>query len=189
MFLAAQTLYLFAPLLVSSALAAVVMRFDLLRSSSVPIDAGMVWRDRRLLGDGKTWRGVVVAIAGCISTVAVQKHVIGTRAAPLWLLDYRGVEPFTFGAGLGVAAMLGELPNSFVKRRLGIPRGGVASGVKSIAFYVWDQVDVLTFTWPLLSYWLRPTTALIATSVALTLLLHPALSWLGYLLGVRTSAR
>ena len=40
------------------------------------------------------------------------------------------------------AAMAAELPNSFLKRRVGIPPGAQANGMRGMAFHVLDQVDV-----------------------------------------------
>jgi hypothetical protein len=58
-----------------------------------------------------------------------------------------------------------------------------------VIFYVWDQVDLLSFTWLVLSLWLEPTLALITTSIAIALLLHPLTSRIGYAMGARRSAR
>jgi hypothetical protein len=187
--LVVQVLYLFAPLLLSALLSGLVMRLDLLRSLRYPIDAGKSVDGKRLFGDSKTWRGVFVAVFGCIVGTAIQKHVIGAAAGQIALLDYRSVDPVAFGTLLGVGAMLGELPNSFVKRRLGIAPGTATRGPLSLVFVVWDQIDLLTLTWPLLSCWVRPTLSLIATSAVVALLLHPLSSLVGYLVGARTTAR
>lgn len=183
-----QAAYLFAPLLVASALSAVVLRFDLWRPLRRPIDGGRSWRGRRLFGDSKTWRGVVVAVVGCIAAVAVQ-GVIGERASWVALVDYRAIPSIPFAIAMGLGAMLGELPNSFTKRRLGIAPGKTTSGPLAVVFYVWDQVDLLFGAWPLIAIWVLLEPGVIAASLVLVLVLHPAVSLLGYLLGARTSAR
>ena len=80
-----------------------------------PVDGGRRWTDgRRLLGDAKTWRGVTLApLATGLGAV---------------LLDW----PATVGVVIGVAAMLGDLLSSFVKRRLGVPPSGMALGLDQI---------------------------------------------------------
>ncbi len=185
----AQVLYLFAPLLVASALMAAVLRFDLVPSLKRPVDAGRMLRGRRLLGDGKTWRGFVVAIVGCVVTVVAQKHLRFGRLEALALVDYAHVDPLVFGSAMGAGAMVGELPNSFVKRRLGIPAGSTTGGPLSVLFYVWDQVDLLTTAWPAVAVWVRTSALLVATSFAVALALHPTISLVGYLIGARKSAR
>jgi hypothetical protein len=113
-----QVIYLFAPMIPALLASGVVLRFDLFRALRRPIDGGATIRGRRVFGDSKTWRGVIVAIAGCIFGAAVQKYFVGDRAGALALVDYGGINVFAFGAAMGGGAMLGELPNSLVKRRL-----------------------------------------------------------------------
>lgn len=186
----AQTLYLFAPLLVSVVISAAVHRWNLFPRSAKPIDGGATLGGQRVLGDGKTWRGVWIAVLGSIATVACQKYVIASRAGPLAVVDYASASPIVLGSAMGGGAMLGELPNSFVKRRVGIARGETSSQPALRAlFWVWDQLDLLTGAWPLLAFWIRPTFNLVAASVVLTLIIHPLVALVGYLLGARRSAR
>ena len=186
--LVASVLYLFAPLIVASVLAGIVMRLDLLPSLRRPIDAGATLRGRRLFGDHKTWRGVVIAVIGCIVTVAVQKYALNAHVGAIALLEYQGVNVALFGVAMGAGAMLGELPNSFVKRQLGIDPGKTGRGLARGLFYLWDQVDVLS-SWAFVSCWVRPTFRLVATSFALALAIHPLVSLIGYAVGARKSAR
>lgn len=185
----AQVLYLLAPLLASSAIAGVVQRFDLVARLRRPIDGGRTFRGRRVFGDSKTWRGVVVAVVGCVATAAVQKYVVAERAGSLALVDYRGASVVLFGAAMGGGAALGELPNSFVKRRLGIAPGKAARGASAVLFYVWDQVDLLTTAWPLISFWVRPTAPVVAMSFFAALVIHPTVSLIGYATHARKTAR
>lgn len=188
-FAAMQALYLFAPLLVASAISGIVLRFDLLSALKRPIDAKWMFRGRRLLGDSKTWRGVAVAVVGCVVTVAVQKYLLVGVLDGIALVDYRHTNELVFGFAMGAGAMLGELPNSFVKRRLGLAPGAAPRGVLAIVFYVWDQIDVLTTAWPALCLWVHPTPLVVAMSCVLGLGLHPAVSVVGYLIGARRTAR
>jgi len=80
-----------------------------------PVDGGYVAADgRRLLGSTKTWRGVGAAV---LATTVLA-----------WLLAY----PAQLGAGLALAAMLGDLFSSFCKRRLGLAPSARASGLDQI---------------------------------------------------------
>jgi len=82
---------------------------------ALPLDGGVLFLDQRpLLGSGKTWRGLAVALAGC--------------ALVAWLFGYGWRLGFLFGA----AAMLGDLLSSFAKRRLGLRSGSMALGVDQI---------------------------------------------------------
>jgi CDP-2,3-bis-(O-geranylgeranyl)-sn-glycerol synthase len=185
----AQALYLFSPLLIAAGLAAIVMRRDGLSFLNRPIDGGARLRGKRWLGDGKTWRGVVLAVVGCCLGTAVQRAAASTLPDALQVVDYAAIDALGFGAALGLGAVLGELPNSFVKRRLGIPRGETAQGPLAVLFYVWDQVDTLLGAWPLASIWLEPRPLLVVMSMVLVLTVHPAVAWVGYHVGARSSAR
>ncbi len=80
-----------------------------------PVDGGVELPDgRRLFGASKTLRGVVSAM---VMTAAV------ALALSLGAL---------VGLLMGAAAMAGDLFSSFVKRRLGIPSSGRASGLDQV---------------------------------------------------------
>ena len=178
---------LFCPLLVAAALSAVVIRLDLAKALRAPVDGGATFRGRRLFGDHKTWRGFAVAMVGCAVAVAIERALPIPRR--LCAVDYASLDPLVFGGALGLGAMLGELPNSFVKRQLGVAPGATAKGARRVVFYLWDQLDLLTGAWPLLAFWVRPTAPLVLGSVALALGLHPIVALLGFVLGARKSAR
>lgn len=187
--LAVEFLYLYSPLLLSAAISGLVMRQDWLAFARRPIDAGRSWYGKRLFGDSKTWRGVLVAVVGCIAGVAIQKYMIGEHAHGIARVDYAQLAVLPFAATMGITAMLGELPNSFVKRRLSIAPGHTTQGWLAAVFYVWDQVDLLMLSLPALSHWARIDAELIVTAFAVTLILHPTTSLIGYLIGARRSAR
>lgn len=186
---AAQFLYLYAPLLLSAAMSGVIMRFDWLRVLRRPIDLGLTFRGERVFGDSKTWRGLVIAVVGCIIGAALQKYVLGACAGRLALLDYETLDVFAFGAAMGGTAIVGELPNSFVKRRLRIAPGATTRGPLSVLFYIWDQIDLLSLSLPALSFWVHVDLKLVLTSVIVGLMLHPLTSLVGYAMGARRSAR
>ncbi len=85
----------------------------------------------------------------------------GTAAATLALYSvpaYRGrlpesaaqANPAVVGILLGAACWLGELPNSFLKRRLGIPPGKQRSSPAGLAISIVDQADWVLVAWLLL---------------------------------------
>ena len=91
---------------------------------ALPLDLGKTFRGRRILGANKTLRGFVVMVpATALSFFAVGLLVARSEAlnTMLWSLSPVGYGMLGLVAGLGF--MLGELPNSFMKRQLGIPPG------------------------------------------------------------------
>ena len=85
------------------------------RFLSYPLDAGKTFNDgRRLFGCSKTIRGIIVAVMAT------------SACAPVF-----GVE-WTTGLVIGLAAMVGDLISSFIKRRMGRPPSSRALGLDQI---------------------------------------------------------
>ena len=101
-----------------------------------------------------------------------------------------GTGQFTFiGACVGGAGMLAELPNSFLKRQLGVAPGTAPAGWASPLFWFLDQVDILLGAWLVLGPILGLSWARVLWSVALVAIVHPLVSLLGVALGMRKVAR
>jgi|SRR5579871_1469267 len=100
-----------------------------------PMDAGWTLGGVRVLGDHKTWRGLLAGIiAGAIvyaAQAALHEHGV---LRDLALVDYRVVDPLP-GVLLGLGAGLGDAVKSFFKRRVGIPPGA--------PWIPFDQLDFL----------------------------------------------
>ncbi len=166
------------------------IRLGCARALARPIDCGRTWRGRRIFGENKTFRGIVAVGAGSgIGTGLVA--LLARAALPASPLAGLGLTTaLLLGLGSGAAAMLSELPNSFLKRRLDIPPGRAPTrGAAGALFLVLDQVDMLVGWWLVLAVLVRPTVGLVLGSVVAWLVLHQAISALGYRLGMRTSAR
>jgi CDP-2,3-bis-(O-geranylgeranyl)-sn-glycerol synthase len=185
------TIYLLAPLLGGAFVHGLCMKYEWLAFLKRPIDGGRTWRGRPLFGRSKTWRGPLLVAAGAAGVWALQRHVLhGMPAfAALELVDYEQLPGAGFIALAGFAGELAELPNSFVKRRLGIAPGATAHGPLALLFYLWDQLDVLTGYGLVLTLAVPPTTLRVAVSVAAVAGVHPLLTWLGFLLRMRPTAR
>lgn len=108
---------------------------------AIPLDGGRTMRGRRVFGDNKTLRGFVVMVPAAASVFALLALALGDPGSiGLWPLTATGYARLGGCAGLGF--MLGELPNSFVKRQLGIEPGGVASTRwAAAAQFAVDRVD------------------------------------------------
>ena len=142
------------------------------RRFAVPIDGGLQWRGRRLFGDHKTLRGFVVMVPAAAASFALLAAIIGNPAAiGLWPIPVPAYAALGAVAGLGF--MLGELPNSFVKRRLGVDPGAAGSRRWGALQFLVDRVDsgvgmlaaisIASATPPLTWFWL--------------LVLGPAIHW------------
>ena len=101
---------LFLPLIVSNVLHMFVVKYDQFAWFKVPISS-------RLFGANKTWRGFVfVGLVTACCQLALS-HLLDEVFRP---------QSFWLGLILGLTYMSCELPNSYMKRRLGIGAGAQA---------------------------------------------------------------
>lgn len=137
-------LFLIAAFVIAGLMHSAWLASNASRRFSHPIDAGLRLRGRRLFGDNKTLRGfIVMAPAAGFSFFALGALLDATSPAlraSIWPLSNPGLALLGTWAGLGF--MLGELPNSFVKRQLDIAPGLPPVG-RAAAFvaFVADRVD------------------------------------------------
>ncbi|ELY47219.1 CDP-2,3-bis-(O-geranylgeranyl)-sn-glycerol synthase [Natronorubrum sulfidifaciens] len=146
-----------------------------------PIDGGRTWGDKRVLGDGKTWRGTA---AGIVAGLALAGFLT-LFAADVSAATGIDVPEFTPRAALGLAAgaMLGDILASFLKRRSGRQRGAMFPGL--------DQLDFVVVSLPLTallaSEWFFDvfTWEVVAVVVVLTPILHVTTNMIAYKLGLK----
>jgi CDP-2,3-bis-(O-geranylgeranyl)-sn-glycerol synthase len=162
-----------------------VLRFDLLPALKRPLDGGATIGGRRVLGDNKTWRGALCMTAGVVvATVVLWQW-------PWWhdrLPDaVASSSPLLAGLLIGLGTVGGELPNSFLKRRLDIAPGAQRRGAAGIALSVLDQGDLVLGIWvALLPIWVMPAW-LAAVAFAAVAAIHAAINVIGYAIGARAA--
>jgi CDP-2,3-bis-(O-geranylgeranyl)-sn-glycerol synthase len=146
-----------------------------------PIDGGRTLGGRRLLGDGKTWRGTavgtLVGVALAVALNALQPAAAGAMGADLPTFPLRAA------VGLALGAMLGDIGASFLKRRLGRQRGAAVPGLDQLDFVV----GALALAALLAPVWTVATFSLprLAVVVVATPLLHLTTNAGAYLLGLK----
>ena len=150
-----------------------------------PIDFGKSWRGRRILGDGKTWRGFTGG-AGCGIIVGLMQ----ITAADLGNLG----EMWTFGEWpsaltivvcLGLGSMLGDSMGSFVKRRLGVGRGKRAPGLDQYNFVIGAVllVAIFNYSWFQTHYIEGVAIWSLVALLVVVPALHRSINIIGYRLG------
>ncbi|MCJ7444589.1 MAG: CDP-2,3-bis-(O-geranylgeranyl)-sn-glycerol synthase [Methanotrichaceae archaeon] len=146
-----------------------------------PLDFGKNYGDgRRILGDGKTFRGT---IGGTISGI-LAGLLLNLIAPHLGLPTFgSGFGQIPILVGLSFGAMLGDITAAFLKRRLGLKRGD--------KFPVLDQLDFVFGAW-ILTYLLAPvwfkenfTLPVMIAVLIITPLLHRITNIIGYRIGTK----
>jgi CDP-2,3-bis-(O-geranylgeranyl)-sn-glycerol synthase len=183
--------YMLLPLLVGLASHGFCMKFKWLPALARPIDGGRTFRGRRLFGSNKTYRGILAVGLGTALGFGIQTIVLHqiTFIRSLELIDYSPLNWFPIGFAVGIAAMLSELPNSFIKRQIGIAPGRAGNGIVGVLFYIIDQVDMLLGVWLVLSVAVEVTLSRIFGSALFLFLAHQIITLAGYALGMRATVR
>lgn len=165
---------MFLPVIGAVVLHAPVLRYDLFGPLKRPVDGGRGW-----FGANKTWRGVLAMFAGV---------VLATPAFwPLMPDSLRDESWLVIGSLIGLGTVAGELPNSFVKRRLGIAPGTRRSTTLGVTLIVYDQADFVPgIALALLPVWTMPLATLALGFVAVAAV-HFAVNVIGYAIGARTA--
>ena len=111
-----------------------------------PIDGGRNWKDgNRILGDGKTWNGLIGGslTSGLLMMLIVmvmgQPNTINDTSVSIFINPLTGYEgawwdtgshlssAFILGTFLGFSCLIGDSTGSFIKRRRGLKREGDVS--------------------------------------------------------------
>ena len=176
-----SAIWVFLPVLGGALAHAPVLTFDLLKGLKRPLDGGACFRGRRIFGDNKTWRGALVIVAGVVAA---------TLLLSLWNWWWgrlpggiRDAGPLLYGLLLGLGVVLGELPNSFLKRQRGIAPGSQSG----LLLTIYDQADFVLAVWLLLlPLWVMPVWQA-AFVFAVVTAVHLVINVVGYAIGARES--
>ena len=181
-------LFLIAAFVLAGLLQSLWLRSRVSQVLAIPLDGGRTFRGRPILGENKTLRGFVVMIPAAALAFAAVAIVVslprGVPPATLWQLTPAGYA--ALGAWAGFGFMVGELPNSFVKRRFGIlPGQAPASGLTAAICFTIDRTDSIVGM--LAAVTVAVPTPWMTWVLALTLgpLIHWVFSWWLFRMGVK----
>ena len=136
--------FIIAAFILSGAAHVLWLRSAASQRLAFPIDCGLSLGGKRIFGDHKMVRGFIVIVPATAAAFfllsVVLRNAAPALAAQLWMRTPWNYAVVGLWAGFGF--MAGELPNSFIKRRLEVPPGGLAehSWIRSICL-VADRVD------------------------------------------------
>jgi CDP-2,3-bis-(O-geranylgeranyl)-sn-glycerol synthase len=144
-----------------------------------PVDMGHEWGDRRVLGDGKTWRGSASGVVAGFALALVLNEAIARGYVPEFLPTFEVLAAF----GLAFGAILGDMGASFLKRRTGRERGAPFPGVDQLDFVV----GAFVVTVPLAPDWFFAnfTAGVLVVVLVITPVLHVSTNFIAYKLGLK----
>lgn len=184
--LAGRVAWMVTPVLVAGLGQVLVLKTGLLPGLAAPLDRGLHWHGKPLLGPRKTWRGVIVMtllsalVAGAQAGAARRSE----RLRAFSPFDYERINPWLLGLALGLGYCLAELPNSFVKRRLDIAPAGTTDRFARLQ-YVVDQSDSVAGCLIALRFFHKPSWLETGLAFATGVALHVGVDRLMHVLGVK----
>jgi len=126
-----QVLWLFVPAYAANMVPVLVRGH--LEWLATPMDGGRMLGGKRLLGDHKTWRGLLAGVVMGGVVYELQRLLFEWGVGrDLALMDYGG-RPVVPGLLMGLGTGVGDAVKSFFKRRVGIAPGA--------SWPVFDQLD------------------------------------------------
>lgn len=167
--------WFFAPAGTANMFAFLSKKIPGIKKYSYPVDGGLTFRGKRILGSHKTIRGFVVGTIAAIIVAIIQVFLYTHLDFVQKLVGehYTITNPVLFGFLSGFGALFGDAVKSFFKRQIAIKPGE--------SWVPFDQIDYIlggmVFTWVYfpLNIW-RYLLILIVW-----VLIHPTVNFLGFL--------
>ena len=165
-----SALLLFLPAGIANAVPVLVKKVPGLKKLNAPLDGGLSFRGKRLLGANKTWRGLIsgTLVAGIVAWLLYPHISIDTGST---------LNGIVLGCAIGFGALLGDAVESFFKRQKEIPSGS--------SWLLFDQLDyvmgALLFSVPFVRLAGIDYVLVILTYFGL----HFIVSYIGFLLGLK----
>ncbi len=171
--------WFFAPAGLSNLAAFASGSIPFLKYFDQPVDGGLTFRKKRVLGSHKTIRGFIAGISAGILCVFLEVFLYTnvTFVRSFVSLDYTQIQPVLLGFLLGFGALFGDAAKSFFKRQLNIKPGK--------SWVPFDQIDFIIGGMLFSLFYIRLTQWQYFLLFILFLLLHPLHTFLGYLLKLK----
>lgn len=172
-------LWFFAPAGFANASPIFANKIPLLNKWTTPMDFGKSYKNKRILGDNKTWRGYLFGVLIAVITLWLQKIIFEQSnwlQNTLVIIDYSTITLW-LGVLLGSGALLGDAVESFFKRRLGIASGET--------WFPFDQIDYILGGILFSSILIKLPPSYSAVIFVVWFGLHLISSYIGFLLGLK----
>lgn len=173
----AQACLFTLPFVLAGLIHIAIIKYGFLKSfARIQLDGGAKISGQPIFGQNKTLRGAVIVILSTMLFFMLEgiaaRH--SSFIARLAIVDIDVVPSIGWGALLGVGCILGELPNSFLKRRLKIEPGAESrNGFLKAFFWVMDQIDSLLGVIILARFYWKPSLRVLIMLFGIAIVIHP----------------
>lgn len=152
-----------------------------------PLDFGKnAWDGRRLIGDGVTWRGTILAglfgmfiggLLGLLASLGIGTGFFDIVTNQIFYLDGYISKGLLVGFLLGYGALIGDAIGSFLKRRLNFERG------KPVPLL--DQLDFVVVALIFSSFVVSISFEMVIMILILSVFLHLGANIFAYFIGLK----
>lgn len=169
-------LLLVLPVMVGGILHMIVVKNNWFRQLTLPLN-------QPAFGRNKTWRGILIIPLSCTVGTIVTTPFVREFAPPILVSEW---DWLSLGIALGLAYACGELPNSFLKRRLGVAEGQLPERYRCV-FFLMDHLDSATACCLLYMAWFGISFATFIATLVWSVIIHSSVNYGLFLLKIRKS--
>ena len=165
-----QAFTLLLPITFAGLCLIICMRTGWLTKLEVPLDGGLKLGGQPLIGKSKSFRSLIIylVVATLVTLVLNFWAQVSDLVAPVFLTN-----PFVLGPAITLSYLLGEIVNSFIKRRFGIASsGGASSRLGSRVQAIFDNVDGIIASGLLFIFNYQVPAEILVTSFVLAVVIH-----------------
>lgn len=171
-------IYFFAP--AGFANMAPIFTRGIFKKLAFPVDFHKKYKGRAIFGSHKTLRGIISGVIFGIVIAYLQRSLFAySFFRNISLIDYSAENVLMLGLLMGLGALIGDMIESFFKRRLNIKPGS--------RFIPWDQIDwilgMIVFTYFIYPYTLN----MIVILIIMAFILHIVFRFIGYYIKINKS--
>ena len=173
-------LWFFIPAGIANSTPIIAAHLPVLSTLNAPLDFHKHFRGRRLLGDHKTWRGVISGVLMGVVAIWLQSQLFHDYA---WVrhvsspVSYQSNAVLVLGLLLGIGALLGDALKSFLKRQYNIAEGR--------RWFPFDQLDFVIVGLLLSTIYVRLPAVDYGLIVLIWFGMHLLFSYIGFLLNLK----
>jgi len=162
------------------------VKLNILCVLKYPLDFKKTYRQQRIFGDNKTFRGLFLMIVYSIIGTYLLKYLDTNYESihKLSILDFHKYSADFYGIIFGFAYTIAELPNSFVKRQKQIKEGTSPNIINILIDQVDSPIGCLIAIYPFSNM----TILFFVSGIFFFLLLHLFINFLLYVLGLRKNS-
>ena len=171
-------LWFFLPAALANMAPIIAVKISWLVRFKAPMDGGHTFRGKRILGDNKTWRGLISGVVVATITLALQQFAMANTT---WFggftdqVDYAALPTLLLGPLFAFGALGGDAVKSFFKRQLNAKPGKPWP----VADQIGEIVGAALITAPFAAFSMAQYVWVIVIWIAVDL----GISTMGYLIG------